>query len=188
MGTWPEHVAFERVLESARAGDDAAFAVLWRWLHPGLLRWLRVVTPGAVEDVASEVWISVVRGLTTFRGDDRDFRGWVYTIARRRSIDWARHRQRQPSVNPMDGVDPCDPATNEAVWVDATSAREAALALLRRLRPDQREVVALRVVVGMTVAETARIVNKSEGAVRVLCHRGLRTLAQHVDAEQLAEV
>ena len=63
-------------------------------------------------------------------------------------------------------------------------ALEAALTLLRDLTPDQREVVALRVIAGLTVRETAAIVHKSDGAVRVLSHRALRSLAKQVDADQ----
>ena len=188
MGTWAGPGAFEHVLDAARAGDEVAFAALWRWLHPGLLRWLRVMAPGSEEDVASEVWISVARGLPAFAGDDRDFRGWVYTIARRRSVDWIRHRRRRPAVTSLDGVDVADPNAIGSAIVDLAAARDAALLLLQRLRPDQREVVALRAIVGMSVGETAAIVDKSEGAVRVLCHRGLRTLAGRLEAEQLAGV
>lgn len=188
MGTWAGPGSFEDVLDSARAGDAAAFAALWRWLHPGLLRWLRVVAPGSAEDVASEVWISVTRGLAAFEGDDGNFRAWVYMIARRRSLDWIRHRRRRPTVTSLDGVDVADPIAIGSAIVDLASARDAAMALLQRLPPDQREVVALRVIAGMTVGETAAIVNKSEGAVRVMCHRGLRALAGHLEAEQLAGV
>jgi RNA polymerase sigma-70 factor, ECF subfamily len=183
MGTWAGCGAFEDVLASARAGDESAFAMLWRWLHPPLLRWLTVVAPGNVEDVASEVWLTVTRGLASFEGGDSDFRGWVFTIARRRVVDWSRHRDRQPPGTVLDEIDIADPAAMSSALVDAATALEAALALLQRLTPDQREVVALRVIVGMTVRETAMVVNKSEGAVRVLCHRGLRTLAQRLDAK-----
>jgi RNA polymerase sigma-70 factor (ECF subfamily) len=55
--------------------------------------------------------------------------------------------------------------------------------MLRQLRPDQAEVVALRVIAGLTVTETAAVVNKSDGAVRVLCHRGLRALARQLHTE-----
>jgi RNA polymerase sigma-70 factor (ECF subfamily) len=179
--------AFEDVLASARAGDDSAFASLWRWLHPPLRRWLAVVVPGGTDDVESEVWLSVIRGLASFVGDDRDFRGWVFTIARRRSVDWGRHRERQPLISALDGIDIADPATLSSALVDRTTAVEAALGLLQRLTPDQREVVALRVITGMSVPETAAVVNKSAGAVRVLCHRGLRALAQQLAAEQVTD-
>jgi RNA polymerase sigma-70 factor, ECF subfamily len=179
---WAGSGAFEDVLRGARAGDESAFAVLWRWLHPALLRWLGVVAPGGVDDVASEVWLSVIRNLDSFEGSERDFRGWVFTIARRRAIDWARHRRRHPVTGTLDGVDVAIPAdASEGLWADA--AVEAAVALLGELNSDQAEVVALRVIAGLTVTETAAVVNKSDGAVRVLCHRGLRALARRLVAD-----
>ena len=184
---WGRREAFEDVLASACAGDDRAFALLWRWMNPPLLRWLAVVAPGSGEDVASEVWLSVTRGIAAFDGGEGDFRGWVFTVARRRAIDWARRRARQPRLATAAGVDVVDPAAISSVLVDAETALASALALLQQLTPDQREVVALRVIAGMTVSETAAVVNKSEGAVRVLSHRGLRLLADRLVAEPLAE-
>ena len=186
MDDWVGGAEFDSTLCSAQGGDEAAFAALWRSLHPPLLRWLSVVAPGGAEDVESEVWVTVSRGLASFEGDERDFRAWLFTTARRRAIDWARRRKREPRAAPLDGLDVADPVATSSSLVDADAALEAALTLLRRLTPDQREIVALRVIVGLTVRETATIVNKSDGAVRVLCHRGLRTLAQHLDADQLA--
>ena len=186
MGDWVGSAGFDSTLSAAQAGDEVAFAALWRWLNPPLLRWLTVVAPGNVEDVASEVWLTVTRGLASFEGDEGDFRAWVFTTARRRAIDWARRRKREPRCTPLDGFDVADPVATSTSLVDADTALEAALALVRGLTPDQREVVALRVIVGLTVGETATIVNKSDGAVRVLCHRGLRTLAQQLDTDELA--
>ena len=50
------------------AGDEAAFAELWRWLHPPLARWLAVVASGDVDDIESEVWISIARNLRLVPG------------------------------------------------------------------------------------------------------------------------
>jgi RNA polymerase sigma-70 factor (ECF subfamily) len=182
VAVWAGSRAFEDVLEEARRGDESAFAVLWRWLHPPLRRWLGVMAPGGVDDVASEVWLSVIRGLDSFDGGEREFRGWLFTIARRRAVDWARRRRRQPATTMLDGVDVAGTAdAEEALWADAEV--EAVLTLLRQLPPEQAEVVALRVIAGLTVTETATVVNKSDGAVRVLCHRGLRYLARRLHAE-----
>lgn len=182
VASWVGPRAFEDVLDEARRGDESAFAVLWRWLQPTLLRWLDVIAPGGVDDVASEVWISVVRGLDSFDGGEREFRGWLFTIARRRALDWGRRRGRQPATTVLDGVDVAAPGdVDETLWAEADV--EAVLALLRQLRPDQAEVVALRVIAGLTVMETAAVVNRSAGSVRVLCHRGLRALALRLHAE-----
>jgi len=186
MGDWASIAEFDRTLRSAQAGDELAFGALWRWLHPPLLRCLTVLAPGYVDDVASEVWLTVTRGLPAFDGDERDFRAWVFTTARRRAIDWARRRNRELRFAPLGGFDVADPVATSSSLVDADAELAAALTLLGRLTPDQREVVTLRVIVGLTVGETATIVHKSDGAVRVLCHRALRTLAQHLDADEMA--
>jgi RNA polymerase sigma-70 factor, ECF subfamily len=73
---------------------------------------------------------------------------------------------------------PDDPV---AAVLEGHSTR-AALALVAELPPDQAEVVALRFLGGLEVAEVARIVGKRPGAVRVLAHRGLRRLASRVEA------
>ncbi len=185
MGDWAGNAAFDGTLRAAQGGDELAFAAVWRWLHPPLLRWLTVVAPGGVEDVASEVWLTVTRSLGAFEGDERDFRAWVFTVARRRAIDWARRRKREPLCAPLDEFDVADPSATSSSLVDADIALEAALTLLQQLTPDQREVVALRVIAGLTVSETAAIVDKSDGAVRVLSHRALRTLAHQLGADQL---
>jgi Sigma-70 region 2 len=78
--------AFPTVLSAAASGDEDAFARLWRDLQPRLLRYLRVVAPGTADDLASETWLTVIRGLGRFHGDEPAFRVWVFTIARHRAI------------------------------------------------------------------------------------------------------
>ncbi len=169
---------FADLLGAARGGDEAAFAALWRDLNPPVVRYLRVLAPGWAEDVASETWLEVVRGLHRFDGDEGGFRSWVFAVARARAVDAARHAARRPVVPvPVgllcDQVGPDDPV--QAV-IEAASTR-AALALIAELPRDQAEVVALRVIAGLGVAQVAGIVGKRPGAVRVLAHRGLRRLA-----------
>jgi RNA polymerase sigma-70 factor, ECF subfamily len=178
---------FPELLAAAQDGDEEAFAVLWRDLQPAVLRYFQVAAGEAAEDLAADTWVSVIRGLGRFRGDERAFRAWVFTGARHRAIDWRRQASRRPTR--LDVVEllaehlaPDDPVV---AVLEAQSTR-AALALLAELPPDQAEVVALRVLGGLEVAEVARVVGKRPGAVRVLAHRGLRRLAKRVEAAGLA--
>ncbi len=178
---------FGDVLVAAVDGDQGAFAVLWRDLQPGLLRYLQVVAPSAAEDIASETWVDVVRGLGRFRGDERAFRSWAFTIARHRITDWHRRVARQlaeplPLERLPERAAPDDPA---AAAFEAASTEDA-LALIAELPPDQAEVVVLRVVADLDVAQVAAIVGKRPGAVRVLAHRGLRRLAGRLAAQRPA--
>jgi RNA polymerase sigma-70 factor (ECF subfamily) len=180
--TWAGPGSFEEVLSDALGGDERAFTRLWRWAQPALVRWLSVVAPDSGEDLASDVWISVIRGLGSFEGGEHAFRAWFFTIARRRVIDASRYRRRRPSTVSLDGVDAPSPG-DVLESVAGAQAVAGAIAYLRRLRPEQAEVVALRVIGGLSVSQVATVVGRSDAAVRVLCHRGLRTLAEHVGSD-----
>jgi RNA polymerase sigma-70 factor (ECF subfamily) len=176
--------SFDALLAKAAAGDDRAYAELWRDLNPPLVRYLRVLAGGAAEDVASETWLEVVRGLDRFSGGEAGFRSWVFTIARYRALDVLRRAAREPVALVQPELLPDSEAVVDAA--DAaleTLSTEAALALIASLAPDQAEVVTLRVVANLDVAQVAKIVGKRPGTVRVLCHRGLRRLAERLDRE-----
>lgn len=176
--TGPE---FAELLHRVRSADERAFADLWRRYQPLVLRYARVLTGEAADDVASETWIAVVRSLDRFRGDESNFKTWLMTICRHRAMDWGRGRQRNPVVlQEHDQLDRSsrpapDPAT---LVIEAMSATDAVTLVERSLPPLQAEAVILRSVVGLEVPEVARIMNKRTGAVRVLTHRGLRQLQE----------
>ncbi len=134
-----------------------------------MLRYLRALAVVHAEDVASQVWVDVAKSLHRFDGDAGDLRRWLFTIARRRMIDAFRSRARHPedavgTPRTATVADAADAAIDRVAWAED---------VLRQLAPAQAEVVMLRVVVGLDVPEVARIVDRSPGAVRVLCHRGL---------------
>ncbi len=170
---------FPDVMAAAQQGSEAAFSLLWRDGHPDLLRYLRVAAPDAAEDVASETWVQVCRGLTAFRGDERAWRSWLFTIARRRAIDEGRRRSRHP-VAPLDDVpharEPRAPDAERQALENLATA--GVITAVLALPPAQAEVILLRMLAGLDNETVARVVGSSPGAVRVAAHRGLRRLAQ----------
>nr|WP_296070618.1 RNA polymerase sigma factor [uncultured Actinoplanes sp.] len=165
-------------LRAAQHGDEAGFATLWRALHPAVLRYLRVVAGDNADDVASETWLQVARDLQRFTGGIGDFRGWLFRIARHRGIDERRRagRRREEPVAAVDtGAHAPDPATE----ADETAATTWALTIIATLPTDQAEAVMLRVIAGLDVATTAKVLGKRPGAVRIATMRGLRRLADH---------
>ena len=175
---------FPAALDRARAGDDAAFASLWSDLQPPLLRYLVVASGPAAEDLASETWLRVARDLTGFDGDETGFRAWVFTIARHRLLDWRRRERRARTVvRPVERFAARAAGDDPAADVLERAATDQALALIATLPPEQAEVVTLRAVAGLDVADVARVLGKRPGAVRILAHRGLRRLAESLTAE-----
>jgi RNA polymerase sigma-70 factor (ECF subfamily) len=178
---------FDQALLQARAGGPEAFARLWRDLHPPLLRYLRVFSPGDADDIASETWLQVVKGLGRFTGNEAAFRGWVFTIARHKAVDDARAHARRHELlaaEVPDGmvVDLTDTGGDPVTEVLEHQSTDAALRLIATLPTEQAEVVVLRVVAGFDAAEVATIIGTTPGAVRVASHRGLRQLAHQLEA------
>lgn len=166
---------FEDVLSAARAGDDRALATLYRSLQPGILGYLRGHRIRDAEDVASETWIAVARGLASFRGDEADFRRWVFTIARRRIIDQLRLDGRRPALVPESSAPEGSTPDSETEAFRSIAAREA-LELVAQLPPGEAEVVVLRVLAGLSADDVAAITGRTAVGVRVTQHRALGRL------------
>jgi len=171
-------------LEAAQEGDERAFARLWRGCNPVLLRYLVLRVPDAAADVASEVWVHVVRDLQLFHGDELHFRAWLITVARDRAKQWVRRSQRENVVGlELEGLDAhLPPDTDpETLIVTDLSAQDVVRLVGQILPPLQAEAVVLRVVGQLDVDQAAAVMNRRPGTVRVLTHRGLRGLARKLE-------
>jgi RNA polymerase sigma-70 factor (ECF subfamily) len=176
----------DRPLVDAARRDPAQFDALYR-------KYLAQVYNFAVyelgdhheaEDATERTFLSALAGLARFEERARPedgleastFKIWLFRIARNVVAERRRGRRRRPEA-PLDLA----VASPAAVDVEETVVRrEAAAAALRAvdgLRGDRRRAIVLRFVHEMTTAEIAAILGRSEGAVRVLIHRGLRHVA-----------
>jgi RNA polymerase sigma factor (sigma-70 family) len=165
----------------AQEGDEAAFAVAYRIVQPGLLGYLRGLVGDDAEDVASDAWLEITRDLGRFKGDGAGFRGWSATIARHRALDHLRRQKVRPrsSALEQDVLDLPGPHSMHDQALESIST-EHALELVRGLPRDQAEAVLLRVVVGLDAPAAARVLGKRPGAVRTAAYRGLKRLAKQL--------
>ncbi|MFI7138087.1 RNA polymerase sigma factor [Streptomyces massasporeus] len=172
----------------AQQGDEAAFAVAYRFVQPGLLGYLRGLVGDDAEDVASDAWLEIARDLGRFRGDGAGFRGWTATIARHRALDHLRRQRVRPrsSALEQDVLELPGPQSTHDQALEAIST-EHALELVRGLPRDQAEAVLLRVVVGLDGPAAARVLGKRPGAVRTAAYRGLKRLARQLGVESVTE-
>ncbi len=173
-----EQAPFGQLLDGARRRDPASL----RQLHDSVVRQVAAYfrTSGCVDPSGStnEVMFRALTNLHAFEGAEDRFRAWVLTIAHHLLIDERRARSRRPPEVAL---------PEDADWIagdDVASVAEAAdgtdrvLAMLADLPESQREVIALRWVGGLSLAEVAEVLECKVGAVKALQHRGVTTLRE----------
>ncbi len=168
---------------TARAvrGQPAAVDSLLRQIRPMVVRYCRarlghVADPYQVaDDVAQEVCIAVLTALPRYQDMGRPFASFVFGIASHKVADARRMAARLaiPTDSLPDGPDE-QPGPEEAVVASLEAQR--ARTLLARLPRHQRELLCLRVLIGLSAEETGQALGMSPGAVRVAQHRALARL------------
>lgn len=174
---------FDEVLAAARREDPRAYETIFNTLAPVVTGYLRLQGAREPEDLTSEVFVSVIRNLGRFEGDEPGFRSWVFTIAHRRLQDERRRLARRPQLEPL--VPDLDPAGSEDVekTVELTMSTEQVQTLCTQLAPDQRDVILMRLLGRLTIEEVATALDKSPGAVKALQRRGFAAIARLLERE-----
>lgn len=172
-------------VRAAQEGDEDAFRLLYRAIHPGLIRYLWAQVGDAAEDVAAETWLRVARDLPRFKGDGAGFRGWVTSIGRHRVLDYLRYQGRHPQGGaPVELLAHLPAAEDTERAVMDALATASALEMIAGLPPTQAEAVLLTVVMQLDAKTAGKVMGKRSGAVRVAAHRGLRRLAERLAAAE----
>jgi RNA polymerase sigma-70 factor, ECF subfamily len=175
------------LVQRAVHGDQEATAALLELLRPGIVRYCRAHL-GRVggrfttaDDVAQEVCLAVLNSLPRFRDQGRPFAAFVYGIAAHKIADAQRAAVRHMSVAPVDTLaEQQDGTPGPEQQAIAKDLARRLSRLLRHLPDLHREIVVLRVAVGLSAEEVGQTLDMSPGAVRVAQSRALarlRTLA-----------
>lgn len=158
------------LLEHLRNGDDDAWARFYDAVAGDVRTYVSRIGAVSPDDTLGETMVQVVRSLPGFRGTSTDLRPWVFRIARNRVIDDGRRRSRRPILTALsDANEPTDDGPEHALSGDLS-------AMLVGLTTDQRDALWLRHVVGLSVEETAAVMDRTPDAVAALTHRALRRL------------
>ena len=173
------------IIQSARRGDSPALARLYELYADRVFRFVRarLMDAGTAEDLAADVFVSVVEKLNTFRpapgGAAASLTGWIFTIARNRVIDHQRHSARRPTADLPD--EQADELLPSNFRIDAPQIESVDLAnAIRTLTEEQQSVILLRFQQDLPFSQIAQTLGKSEEAVKALQRRALASLARNL--------
>jgi RNA polymerase sigma-70 factor (ECF subfamily) len=173
------------MIARAKVGDEAALVSIYEWYKPRVQRFLhyRIGNRFVAEDLTTEVFLRVLEHLPQYRFQGASFQAWVFQIARNLAVDYFR-KQRVRDHEPLDETLVADGAAPEgaaARWMQNEELREA----LQSLTEAQFDVIVMRFIADMSIADVAQSMGKSESAVKSLQARGLETLYEQLSARKV---
>ncbi len=168
------------LVELARGGDAEAFGLLYDHYQVSVYRFVyyRVGSVALAEDLTSETFFRALRSMGSFRWQGKDFGAWLMTIARNLTTDHfkAGRTRLEYATEDMSPHDESTEGPESSVLASLTN--EALLGALKELPHEQRECLIMRFLQGLSIAETAQVLGRSDGAVKQLQLRGVRNLAK----------
>ena len=174
------------LVELARQGDSDAFGMLYDHYQGSVYRFLfyRTRSSTLAEDLTSETFFRALRNMQNFRWQGKDFGAWLMTIARNLATDHfkAGRTRLEMATEDMGVHDDATEGPEHAVLASLTN--EVLLKSLTELPTEQRDCLVMRFLQGMSIAETAAVLGRSEGAVKQLQLRGVRNLAKLIPEEE----
>lgn len=185
-GEEPTQLRTEALLTLAQQGDGEAFGQIYDMYVGSVYRYLyyRAGSHSVAEDLTSETFLRALRRIDSFSWQGRDIGAWFITIARNLVTDHFKSSRFRLEVTTADMLDAdrADDGIEQEVLDNLDNV--ALLRAVRQLKADQQECIILRFLQGLSVAETAAVLNRSEGAVKQLQLRAVRALAAKLSPEE----
>jgi RNA polymerase sigma-70 factor, ECF subfamily len=169
-----------RLIELARCGDLAALGTLYNRHVDRIYQYARYRTGDdqAAEDITADVFLRAIESIADYKDQGAPFAAWLYRIAHARVVDYWRKSKRHQTA-PLE-----DPLLQEElssqdddIDIDFLQHRSLTEAL-QLLTDDQQNVIVLKFMQGLSNAETALVLGKTEGAIKALQWRALEALAR----------
>ncbi|HSM55471.1 MAG TPA: sigma-70 family RNA polymerase sigma factor [Candidatus Sulfomarinibacteraceae bacterium] len=164
------------MIARAKSGDDAALTAIYDAYKQKVQRYLyyRIGNLHTAEDLTTEVFLRVIENLPAYRFQEAPFQAWVFQIARNLAVDHFRRQQHRNHL-PLDTTLPANGDGPDALAARSVTSEQLSSAL-HQLTDGQRDVIVLRFIAEMTIADVAQALGKSESAVKGLQARGLEAL------------
>jgi RNA polymerase sigma-70 factor (ECF subfamily) len=168
------------LVDLARAGDADAFGALYDHYSPAIYRFVyyRVSTRVLAEDLTSETFFRALRSMASFQWQGKDFGAWLTTIARNLIVDHFKAGRTRLETTTDDFSDRREAGDDTEEEVLAALTSEVLREAMTELPAEQHECIVLRFLNGYSIAETAKSLGRSEGAVKQLQLRAIRNLAK----------
>jgi RNA polymerase sigma-70 factor (ECF subfamily) len=177
----------QSLIRAAQQGNEAAIAGLYDAYADLVYRYIsyRVNGVEVAKDLTAEVFLRMVEGLPAYEDRGRPFMSWLYRIAHARLIDYYQECSRAGQSQDIETVELSVDDDLDGTLM-TTYRQQTVRAALRHLTDEQQKVIILRFLEGRNLQETADILSKAVGAIKVMQYRALQTLSRVLAEERIA--
>ena len=172
--------SLQEILLKAQAGKEEALTQLYNHYFERIYRFIyyRVGHKEVAEDLTEDVFIKSFQSLKTLQQTGA-FEGWLYQIARNKVIDYYRSKKNLVPLEEIENT--LEYETNIIDVIDLEQQQKTFIKVLKELTPEQQQVIKLKFLENLDNATIAQLMNKNEGAIRVIQHRAITKLKELID-------
>jgi RNA polymerase sigma-70 factor (ECF subfamily) len=173
----------ESLVRRAQERDREAFAQLYEENFDKIYRYvvLKIGNKTEAEDVTQQVFLNAIKSISSFKWKGVPFSAWLFRIAHNQVVDYLRKKAKQATA-PLDESLASSDRSPELL-IERRLDIEQLLSATRQLTAIQREVISLRFAGGLPIAQVARVMGKSQGAVKALQHSAIVALRKTLAPE-----
>lgn len=172
-----------KIIREAQKGKSEHFGLLYDHYSPQIYRfiYIKVSHKQEAEDLTHEVFLSAWKNIENYNYKGLPFSSWLYQIARNRVIDFYRTRKQALSIDQVS-----ENAFSENQDLDQIIDKEASISKvkesIKKLAEDYQNIIILRFIEDLSTSEISKVINKSEGAIRIMQYRAIRKLKEILEA------
>ena len=167
----------QSLIARAQARDAEAFGRLYEAYFDKIFRYVAIKIGSRVEaeDLTQQVFMNALESINSYKVREVPFSAWLYRIAHNQVVDCLRKRSRRPTVV-LDESLPLPADDDQVADTELKLETKELIEATKKLTKSQQEVIALRFGAEMPIAEVARLLGKTEGAVKAMQHSAVAAL------------
>ncbi len=168
----------ESLVQRAKQRDQKAFAQLYEEYFDRIYRYvaLKIGDKTEAEDMTQQVFLKALQSISSFKWKGIPFSAWLYRIAHNQVVDYLRKKKNRPATLLDDSLVSSNSDSNPQLMTERNLDIEQLLSATQRLTEAQREVISLRFAGELSTAQVAKIMGRSQGAIKALQHSAIVAL------------
>ncbi len=167
----------EKLVQLLKEGDQGAFNKIYEEYFTKIYRYvaLKISNQVEAEDITQEVFVRALESISSFKWQGRPFSSWLFRIAHNQVIDYFRKAGKRNTL-PLADWDVVDAHDGPQEITEQEADIKQVLTATKKLSKAQQEVISLRFAGGLSIAQAAKSMGKSEGAIKALQHSAIVVL------------